>query len=157
MKIAQRQPTESQAASAAESARGMIKRDFGALNDLPRELQDTVAYIYYSTCVYMQYEDFGGFAKGVSGMLDMSEEIAFNTVTIKMLPKFIQSFRELAKEGKKQDIEYLLEVYILMFKYRIPDVGKNSLLTARLRSMFYRKHARKVPDGFYSRLMRSED
>lgn len=155
MSLPQRLPTPHQAALAVEKARGMIRRDYETLDDLPQELQDTIAHVYYNTAIAMQYEDGGIGARGLSGMRETIEDTTFNISTVKHLPEMIRALREdVISKGRRSDADFMFEVFILMFKYRIPNVEKSSLLVGRIKKLFYRKHAREVRPGFYAALMR---
>ncbi len=133
----------------------MIRRDYANLDDLPQELQDTIAHIYYNTAVAMQYEDGGLGAKGISGMHEAIEDATFNISTVKHLPEMISAVREdLISKGKQNDANFMFKVFILMFKYRIPNVEKSSLFAGTIKKLFYCKHAKHVRPGFYAALMR---
>jgi hypothetical protein len=150
-----RQPTPVEAAKAVEKARAMILRDYGTLDDLPAELQDTIAHIYYQISVSMQWGDGGGFANGLAGMAEMAEEAAFHVATVKHLPNMIRAVREdVIPSGNREGAETIFEYCILAFKYRIPNVNKMSSLMARIRKRFYTKYANEIRPGFYAGLMR---
>ncbi len=146
-------PSPAFVADAAKEAKRLIEADFGTLSDLPLELRDAIANVYLRFCAFRRLGPGGRFALSNLKGRDFVVESAFYTCSVEALPELIRLFREKIRPMGQQKSDFAAEVYILMFKYRIPNMSKRSLLTARILKMFYRANAREVQPGLYDAIM----
>ena len=101
--------------------------DFGLMSDLPYELANTVANVYWR---YFQQ-------KVDSAPHITIEELTMRAVEFNGIKETITKFRLMPSEGVHQSlIDYMAEVILSAVKYRIPDFESKSLLRCKIERMF---------------------
>ncbi len=129
-----------------------IRKDLGNLNDLPYDLSNTIANIYYSffefACRTLKYEQIVNLPiKTIKEALMLcahelesrGNEVSkvFNarlisvTAAIESVPEFIEVLREIDKEKERMNYELCANFIIDYLKYNIKDV-KNKRVIKRL-------------------------
>lgn len=138
---------------ALKNTHSLIERDFGDITDLPEELQNTLCNIYYKCSLIEQDTHkfaFGDRSEGngkvaerlKKGMSDM----AFYTSSMESLPEIITGLREVISEGNKSDIQFVTEVLLFTYKYRISNASSKSYLRARIEKFLSRGKVDEISD-----------
>ena len=138
---------------ALEHARSRLKDDLGDIEDMPLEVQNTIANIYYKLSQHVLNCEHGdnwprsiviaeNLAKGFKGYI---EETTFLLESIKSLPGIVASLRENIIGRKSQkDVEFVTFVLLGMFKYRVPNVMKKSALRLKFECLLRRSRVNEI-------------
>jgi hypothetical protein len=118
--------------SALRQARNLITRDYGDLSDLPEEVRNTVVNVYYEFCCAslelkekFPYPQIIRQAKDLrAGLKQFCEQEAFYVSAMNNLPKIINELRKISPD--KEGYEFIIQVILDIFKYRIPDVNEKT-------------------------------
>ena len=107
-------------------AREVITRAFGNLDDLPAELQNTIANIYYnSTQLLGAAKNNPGWVPTKDGQLadtkTFVEEVSFLSAAMESLPQFVAELRKLRGKNPAWLYDYSATYGLDLFKYRLPQ------------------------------------
>jgi hypothetical protein len=139
---------------ALSKAGQMMKRDFGEdISDLPQEIRNTLANIYYEfSCLVIrsesgQHPEAMLKARGfMEGLKKFAEENAFLRSAVDALPTIISEMRKLARAGNRKGYDLSVRLLLDTFKLRIPDMDKKSVLRVTIERPFYSSKVREIPD-----------
>src|SRR5438093_8621657 len=102
-----------------EICRAVILRDFGRLDDIPYELANTVANIYYRFLVF----DVPSEPSAAS-----ASEIQRIRINFDFAKKMVAEIRDLSTRAHPTVVNAAAEVFISILKYRIDDAVNKSLI-----------------------------
>ena len=68
------------------------------------------------------------------------------TASIKGLPKIIAPLRNILRDDGPDAAEGLIFIILAVFKYKIPDVDKKSMIRLKLEKPFYSSSVDEIPD-----------
>ena len=105
-------------------ARELITRNFGNLDDLPAELQNTIAHIYYSFAEMGANQSKPGWVPKKNGQLALkgfAEEFSFLSAAVEHLPKLVEELRKLRGKNPTWLYDYSATFILDLFKYRLPQ------------------------------------
>lgn len=107
-------------------ARELITRGFGNLDDLPPELQNTIANIYYNSARLLgAAQNNPGWVPTKDGQLaDMKtfgKELSFLSAAVESLPQFVAELRNLRGKNPAWLYDYSATYGLDLFKYRLPQ------------------------------------
>jgi len=108
--------------SAVDEARAAIITDLGSTADLPREVLNTIANIYYQAFLPVESREPTGHDLP-SALKDFINENARLTAAIEHVPRMIQALRAIDKRTRPDVYDYSVEYFLDIFKYRIADAG----------------------------------
>jgi hypothetical protein len=139
---------------ALSNARQMMNRHFGEdISDLPQEIRNTLANIYYEfSCLVIRFEGgqhpetmlkAHGFMRGLK---KFAEENAFLRSAVDALPTIISEMRSLVSAGNRKGYDLSVRLFLDTFKLRIPDMDKKSVLRVAIERPFYSSRVREIPD-----------
>lgn len=126
-------------------ARLLVAQDFGQLSDLPIELQNTIANIYYKFAQMMinveRDEQMSSVIKSSNnfrkGFKNYIRDSTFLIESKKSLPSIISDLRnEVLEKNDKKEISFTIFVLLSIFKYRIDNVMKKSAMRVQLERWF---------------------
>lgn len=136
---------------AVSLARATVRKVYGSLYDLPEEIRNTIANTYYE--YYCMQEEGGikglwdrlaGRGEFMSGIKLAVEDKAHLAAAVNNMPEVMNRIRAIAKDGRNCDMVY--EVFLMIFKYRMPDADKKSLEQMRLERPSYAARVREIPE-----------
>lgn len=111
--------------SAIDQAREVIIDDLGSIDDLPRELANTIANTYYQC--FLPIESRESADHNVPGVLkDSIDENARLSAALEHLPPMIKALRQIDKRTRPELYDYSVEFCLDIFKYKITDAGKKT-------------------------------
>lgn len=132
---------------ALNAARTAINNNFGNLSGLSEELQNTIANIYYKAAVIAQNPSQSVLADGVDGISKGIKDTIFYTESAESLPGMINAFREdVIPKGNESDIDFMTEVFLCMFKYRIENVSSKPFFFVKILKFFSRGKVDEISD-----------
>ncbi len=123
---------------AVADAKESINEEIGTLRDLPRELANTVANLYYKdACLYLDLLNKGPYAAFHSSkpIMEYIDDTLDSICMQPSVPKLIKHLRELKNT---QIYDYTVELFLDAFKYKIKNVAKKSALRRRIERYFYK-------------------
>jgi len=115
---------------------GALKSDFGFMGDLPLDLANTVANIY-----------FRYFQQGVDSAPPITlEELVIRQKEYEAIQHFIAEFRSLRQKGEVSQfhMDILKDVLLDTFKYRILDAGSKMPIRRMMERKF--RKTQDIPD-----------
>lgn len=128
-----------------EICRTVIEESFGDLSDLPKELANTVANIYYNHYNYIanykackgkyfpdELKDGNNF---ISNFEQFIQNKIFLETSVESLPDIIDNLRDM-EEVDANLYNYTVEVLLDIYKYKIKNVLKKSLIRRRIERRF---------------------
>lgn len=111
--------------SALDKARAAIIADLGSTADLPRELLNTVANIYYQAFFPIECRPPTG--HNMPAVLQsFIIENARLAAGVEHMPRIIQSLRKIDRHAKRGLYDYSVEFLLDVFKYQIADAGNKT-------------------------------
>ena len=122
---------------AVERARLLVKEDFNHLNDLPIELQNTIANIYYKIAqVSLNCERGEQFPSSVAlsdnfkeGFERFVHDSVFLIECRKSLPGIVSGLRpDVLRKKNQEDVDFMIFALLCVFKYRIPNALQKSMV-----------------------------
>ncbi len=120
--------------SAVDEARVAIFADLGSTADLPREVLNTIANIYYQAFLPVESREPTGHNLP-SALKDFINENARLTAAIEHIPRMIQALRAIDKRARPDLYDYSVEFFLDILKYKIADADNKT----GLRRMLERK------------------
>ncbi len=120
-----------------------IKNDIDSLNDLPLELSNTVANIYYNAIHQILEEKFNETelvkikAEEIEPFLKSKENHFLDDM--ELIKRMIKSFREIKVNEKQRDAHFISMLIIDEIKYKIETPHKKSFLLRWCLRFFRRK------------------
>jgi len=140
---------------AIQYAKEWIRQKLGTLDNIPTELQNTIANICYKFAVQQinreaQPSDFpvdvfkcGDFRKGLKTYI---KDSVFLTSTLEALPEMLREYREVLVTKSQQEIDDVTFTFLCMWKYRIANVLDKSLLRLKIEATIRRNKVDEVPN-----------
>lgn len=133
---------------ALEMAVSLIKTDLITINDLPLELANTVANVYYNYIIFMELHkitkqegklpealmNYSGNIK--TKMRKYIEDSAKIQVYMEATPKFINGLRQIDKSGKPNLYHYTVEYILDSLKYNIKNINHKTGLRRAIERRF---------------------
>lgn len=141
--------------SAMQYAKGWINQRLGGLDDIPSELQNTIANLCYKFAVQLidheanpngfPIDTFktGNFA---DALLAYGVDASFLIQVIKDLPDLINEYRKVLKTSDQKEIDFVTFVFLCMWKYRIENVPDKSYLRLKIETLLRRKKVDEISD-----------
>ena len=139
---------------ALDFARQLVKRDLGDLSDLPEEVRNTLANIYYEFA-QMNLELNRPFAfpstialadDVVEGAKKFVKDAAWLTSCVDHLPQAVEGLRAIRRERSRSDYDFCVRAFQSNFKYRIPDLDKKPSWRVTLERPFYASKVQEIPN-----------
>lgn len=96
--------------------------DLGSTADLPREVLNTIANIYYQAYLPVESREATGHNLP-SALKDFINENARLTAAIEHIPRMVQALRAIDKRARPDLYDYSVEYFLDIFKYKIADAG----------------------------------
>jgi len=135
--------------------REAIRNDVGTLNDLPHELANTFANIYYK--FFELNEKIDNSETGMPSIFaeegnifevlkNFSRESQFILVHIKKIPEYVQGFREIDKIQQPNVYNLLVNLYLDILKYRIKNAHKKIGIWRRMERIFKSNSVNEIPN-----------
>jgi len=123
-----------------EKAKSLLAEEIGYITDLPKEMQNTIANMYYKTALFMhEHEQGKGLPSSVSeskdivkGIKHFFDDMAHFTASRKYLPGIISSIRELKSQGEQEEYELAVFIWLCHNKYRISDALNKSEMRLKI-------------------------
>jgi hypothetical protein len=145
---------------AFEMAKKAIKEDFGNLDDLPRELGNTFANIYYNFYIHV-------LNKGVN--IDGSPVLIIETIDndffmkelfrssaeyssqifsdVMSVPEFVRSIREdLDRHKRPESYQYWIDFILDCLKYKISNAGHKSGIRRKIERRLNMSKVQEIPN-----------
>ncbi|MDM7987105.1 MAG: hypothetical protein QUS13_07225 [Smithella sp.] len=136
-----------------------IRKDLGSLDDIPHELANTVANVYYR---YFNQE-FDVMKQGsknpfwipkqvkrqpdlLTGFTSFVEDTAKFTSDFKVAPKSIQGLREIDKRSQPNAYQFAVDYILDCLKYDIKDAHKKIGLRRMIERKFSKANKREIPN-----------
>lgn len=132
---------------ALDNARIKIEEGFGDISDLSEELQNTIANIYYQAAQIAQSPHKAILGNGIDKIQNGIEDTSFYISAVESLPGIIEAFREdVLQKGNEDDINFMNEVFICMYKYRVKNALSKPLFVVKMIKAFSKKKVNEIPD-----------
>ena len=147
---------------ALEYARLLLSDDLGDIGDLPSELQNTIANIYYKCSQHaLNQENADKWPRSIflaesveEGFKRYIEETIFLLESKKALPGIIASFRQdIVGQKSRKEVEFVTFALLGMLKYRVPNAMQKSALRVKIECWLRRSRVDEVENLY--RLFRS--
>lgn len=136
-----------------------IRKDLGSLDDIPHELANTVANVYYryfNLAVDMMKQaanNPGWIPKQMKREPDMLasftsfvEDTARFKSDFEAVPKFIQGLREIDKRSQPNLYQFTVDFILDCMKYDIKDAHKKTGLRRMIERKFSKAKEREIPN-----------
>lgn len=125
---------------ALQRARSLVAQDLGSITDLPTEIQNTIANLYYKMAQFLVNYQPGGnipasvFKSGnvVKDLRGFGEEQANWIAGRKHLPGIISALRKVRDHESREEFENLALIILCMFKYGIPNALDKSVIRLKI-------------------------
>jgi hypothetical protein len=115
----------------------MIAINHRTLDDLPRELADTISNIYYRLCLGGGLQiDFKSFDQSIE---QFNRDSAFLISTTKALPEMVAELRSIGSQHGTGSFEQGAQILLDILKYRIPNVHEKSAMRRAVERKLSRK------------------
>jgi hypothetical protein len=128
--------------------RAVILSEIGRLDDLPNELANTVANIYYR-CIPLgldsssSAEDLRSLVQRGHSRIQLGKILAAR----QMIPQMVAELRKLPKGGLASwAYHYAVQFALDLFKYDIPNGEKKSAARRSIERVFRKPLVREIPD-----------
>lgn len=126
-----------------------IERDLGTLDDLPHDLANTIANYYYKS-----FEIASGVAESKvfqnkdlrQGLTSYVYEAETIINFIKIIPELIKSLRKIDRHKLPRAYSYLVNYYLDLLKYNIPNASKKSHIRRQFERFFRGQRITEIPD-----------
>lgn len=142
-----------------EICRNAIRKHLGMLDDLPRELANTVANVYYRyfvlSCdtVIRSQGNHNWLPKCKSGDEPLSEvmssffkDVAQFKTDIESVPGFIEGLRRIDKARQPKLYRFTVKFILDCLKYNIPKASEKTLLRRMLERKLRKKKVKDIPN-----------
>ena len=142
-----------------EVCKNAIKKDLGSLDDLSRELANSVANVYYRyfdhafNLMKQSANNPGWIPKEMKRETDMRiglksflEDSAKLKIDFESAPKFIKALREVGKNSKPGTYQYIVDFIIDCIKYNIKDAQKKTGLRRMIERRFSKTKPQEIPN-----------
>lgn len=136
-----------------------IFKDLGSLDDLPYELANTVANVYYRYInhavdvmkrkannpgwIPKEMKRETGMMEGLTSFLEDSTRVKSD---LESVPKFIESLREIDKHKQANLYQFTVEFILDCLKYDIKDAHKKTRLRRMIERRFKKSKVREIPN-----------
>ncbi|MBN2269771.1 MAG: hypothetical protein JXN61_04100 [Sedimentisphaerales bacterium] len=137
----------------------VIRKNLGTLNDLPRELANTVANVYYRSfklggdVVARSKANPNCLPAGAAGggsmrevLLNLMRDVSSCIVDSDSVRGFVYGLRRIDKNQQPHLYAYTVEFILDCLKYDIPDAGEKSALRRRFERHFHKGKVKEIPD-----------
>jgi hypothetical protein len=110
---------------AVDQAHGVIIADLGSIDDLPRELANTIANFYYECYLPVESREPTGhdIASVLNNFIDQNARL---TAGLDHVPRMIQALREIDKRTRPDLYDYSVKFFLDILKYKIADAGNKT-------------------------------
>lgn len=148
---------------AIQYAKEWINQKLGSLDDIPSELQNTIANLCYKFAVQQINREAnpngfpidifktGNFA---DGLLTYIKDANFLINVMKDIPDLINEYRKVLKTKGQKEIDLVTFTFLCMWKYRISNVPDKTYLRLKIETTLRRKKIDEIPNLY--RLMVSK-
>lgn len=138
-----------------------IQRDFGDLDDLPRELANTISNIYFKLFLLAEGQMLSGRKRPakqnlLGAVTEFSELTAHLTSATRFLPAMVGDLREMRSAGRLDIYQYSLDFMLDVFKFRIKKADEKRPITRRLERLFERPNEVKDLYTYVRQAMKNE-
>ncbi len=131
-----------------------IKKELGGVDDLPYELQNTIANLYYD--FFLLEGRFGETEKGIpkvfrkegdifNNLRDLTMDSLFLTHHVPKIPEYVDSLRQI-KKSDPNVLDYMTELFIDMLKYKIKNTFKKTGIRRSIERKINKKKLTQYPD-----------
>lgn len=138
-------------------AENAIREQLGTLDDIPYELANTVANIYYSFCalasevkdkpkegwILTAIKKTGNLKHDLADFID---DYARIEADIRSAPKFIEGLRAIDKSTQPNLYQYTVDFILDSLKYNIPNVIKKTGIRRKIERVFRKKYVKEIPN-----------
>ena len=111
--------------SAVNEARAAIIADLGSTADLPRELLNTIANIYYQFFLPVESREPTGHDLPTVLKNFINDNASLNA-GVEHMPGMIEALRAIDKRTRPDVYDYSVEYYLDILKYKIADAGNKT-------------------------------
>ncbi len=129
-------------------------KQLGGIEDIPYELQNTIANIYYD--YYMLNERFSNSANGVPKVFSKNGDVIDNIKSLTMdslflthhverIPEYISTIRRIKRE-EPEIYDYWIELLLDMLKYKIKNTFKKNGIRRSIERKINKKKISQYPD-----------
>lgn len=126
----------------------------GGIDDLPYELQNTVANLYYD--FYLLNDRFANTENGIpkvfkkegdalESLRDLTMDSLFLTHHVPKIPEYINSIRKIRRE-EPEIYDYWIELFLDMLKYKIKNTFKKNGIRRSIERKVNKKKISEFPD-----------
>jgi len=140
-----------------ELAENAIRKELGTLDDIPYELANTVANIYYRFfALASEVKDkpkegwmltaikrSGDLERGLAHFIDDYARIESD---LKSAPKFINGLRAIDKSKEPKLYRYTVDFILDCLKYNIPNATKKTAIRRKIERKFRKKYVKEIPN-----------
>jgi len=126
-----------------ETCRRALTQDFGTLADLPYELANTIANVYYRFFA-LQYEPEPSFKSIEDSVANVSERARI-LLDHHFAQKVVPALRQMIKEAHPSYVEAFAEMFVCQIKYRIDDAPEKSLARLKIERLLKGPAAEELP------------
>ncbi len=126
-----------------EMCRRALIQDCGTLADLPYELANTIANVYYRFFA-LEYEPEPSFTSIEDSIANVSERARI-LADHHFAPKIVTALRQMIKEAHPSYVEAFAEMFVCQLKYRIDDAPEKSLARLKVERFLKRPAAKEFP------------
>ena len=126
-----------------ELCRQAVLSDLGKLDDIPYELANTVANVYYRffAAVKASDEPF----KSIEQSSSATAELRRATVDFEFAPKMVQELRRIRSRGAHSSVvNAAAEFFLSQLKYRIKDAPEKSLVMLKVERFLHRHKVNEI-------------
>ena len=130
--------------AALNKARDLIKQTFDDLSDLPIEVRNTIANIYYEySLTLLKLKSDSPLPESISrsndlksGFQNFIKDSAELISSVETIPKVISAIRNVSRKGNKKSFDLFVLTFLYMYKYKIPNVTNKSLFRLKIEKFF---------------------
>jgi len=148
---------------AVQYAKEWLNQKLGRLDDIPSELQNTIANLCYKFAIQqINLEanpngwpiDIFKTSKLSDGLLTYIKDSNFLINVMNDLPDLINEYRRVLITKGRKEIDLFTFTFLCMWKYRIPNVPDKTYLRLKIETILRRKKIDEIPNLY--RLMFSK-
>ena len=137
-----------------EKCREIIKNELGTLDDIPYELANTIANIYYRFFMLTEkivssksLNDFLSEREDILVSLqEISNEINFLLTSVQLIPQYIKNLRNIDKERQPNLYRLFVNIYLDDLKYNIKNPFNKTGIRRKIERFFKRNKVKEIPN-----------
>lgn len=125
------------------TTRHTLLTDFGCMDDLPRELANTIANIYFRYWSLPDEPDKG--FTSIKDSMAEAERIARIQTEFEFVKKVVPEIRKLQQQAHPSLVAVASEMFVSILKYRIDDAVEKSPLRLKFERFLRRDKVDEIP------------